>query len=118
MRSHEDPEVWQAAVALAKGLYQVTAMFPREEQFGLTVQMRRAAVSVASNIAEGAARQGTKEFIPSLYVASGSASELLTQCEIAKAVVGSQAKEIERLEAETAAVAKMLRALIRSLKDR
>ena len=66
--SHKDLQVWRAAVVLARDTYKLTTRFPREEQFGITAQMRRSAVSIASNIAEGAARHGTKEFLQYLYV--------------------------------------------------
>ena len=114
-KSHEDLDVWQAAVQLAKDLYRTTSGFPREERFGLTTQMRKATVSIASNIAEGAARRSTRELVQFLYVASGSASELLTQLEIAKDVVPSHTAEAEQLREQTAAIARMLRAMIRSL---
>jgi four helix bundle protein len=74
VKSHEDLEVWQVAVALAKQLYELTAASPREERFGLTAQLRKSAVSIPSNIAEGAARQGTKESVQFLYISAGSAS--------------------------------------------
>jgi four helix bundle protein len=82
-RKHRDLRVWQAAVELVESIYQVTAAFPREEAFGLTSQMRRAAISVPANIAEGAARSGTKELLHFLSIASGSLSELDTHIEIA-----------------------------------
>jgi four helix bundle protein len=63
MKTHKELDVWQVSVELAKEVYQVTRGFPKDEQFGLVAQMRRSAVSISSNIAEGAARQGTKEFI-------------------------------------------------------
>ncbi len=62
MGTHRDLEVWKSAIELAGSVYDVTRSFPKEERFGLVAQMRRAAVSVASNIAEGAARHGPKEF--------------------------------------------------------
>ncbi len=75
--------VWQEAVAVAHQVYMLTATFPRDELFGMTSQMRRSSVSIASNIAEGSARQTKKEFIQFLYVALGSLAELETQMEIA-----------------------------------
>jgi four helix bundle protein len=73
-RKYRDLRVWQAAVELVETVYQITAAFPREEAFGLTSQMRRAAISVPANIAEGAARAGTKELLRFLSIASGSLS--------------------------------------------
>jgi four helix bundle protein len=78
--------------------------------------MRRSAVSIPSNIAEGAARQGTKEFIQFLYVAVGSASELDTQLEIARAIGACQPGQIEQTQKAVVRVTMLLRGLIRSLK--
>ena len=117
MKSHEDLEVWQLGMVVAKRLYQVTSGFPREEQFGLSAQLRKSAVSIPSNIAEGAARQGTKEFLQFLYIASGSASELRTQLEIAISVVPNLEAELQALRADSERIAMMLRKLIRSLKQ-
>jgi four helix bundle protein len=72
VRKHHELRVWQEAVALVTNVYKVTAAFPKEEVFGLTGQMRRAAVSVPSNIAEGAARNTDKEFLQFLSIARGS----------------------------------------------
>ncbi len=83
-RAHHELVVWQSSIALVKTIYDLTSKFPREETFGLTAQMRRAAVSVPSNIAEGAARSSKKEFGHFLAIARGSLSELETQLEIAK----------------------------------
>jgi four helix bundle protein len=83
-RKHYDLVLWQQAMLLVKHVYEVTRAFPAEEKFGLISQMRRAAVSVPSNIAEGAARQTNKEFIQFLVVARGSLSELDTQFLLAK----------------------------------
>ena len=82
-RAHKDLRVWQSAIALVEDVYRLTSTFPRDEQFGLTSQMRRAAVSVPSNIAEGSARQSTKELLHFLSMAAGSLAELDTQLEIA-----------------------------------
>jgi four helix bundle protein len=78
VKSHADLDVWKRAVDLAADVYKVTASFPAEEKFGLVSQMRRSAVSIASNIAEGAARTSRREFMQFLSIASGSASELVS----------------------------------------
>lgn len=82
-RTHRDLIAWQAAMDLAETVYQQTSTFPKEETFGLTIQIRRAAVSVPSNIAEGAARNSSREFFQFLGVATGSLAELETQVELA-----------------------------------
>jgi four helix bundle protein len=78
-KSYQELLVWQRGMALAKLVYRLTFRFPREEKFGLTSQIRRAAVSVPSNIAEGQARQSTKEFLQFFSHAEGSLAELETQ---------------------------------------
>ena len=78
-RSYKDLVVWQKGIALAKLVYQLTKNFPSEEKFGLVAQMRRAAVSIPSNIAEGQARHRTGEFIQFISHAEGSVAELDTQ---------------------------------------
>lgn len=82
-RMHHDLRAWQEAMVLVKDVYTITADFPREELFALTSQIRRAAVSIPSNIAEGAARTGHKEFLQFLSISRGSLSELETQLLIA-----------------------------------
>ena len=79
VRPHYNLEAWKAAMALVKDVYKLTREFPKEEVYGLVSQMRRAAVSIPSNLAEGAARNGAKEFIQFLGVTKGSLSELETQ---------------------------------------
>ncbi len=78
-RSYKDLVVWQKGIALAKLVYQLTKNFQSEEKFGLVAQMRRAAVSIPSNIAEGQARHTTGEFIQFISHAEGSVAELDTQ---------------------------------------
>src|SRR5947207_9060724 len=78
-RSYKDLVVWQKGIALAKLLYGLTRSFPSEEKFGIVAQMRRAAVSIPSNIAEGQARHTTGEFIQFISHAEGSVAELDTQ---------------------------------------
>ena len=83
IRGHRDLEAWKVAMRLALNVYEATRQFPAEERFGLVSQMRRAAVSVPSNIAEGAGRDGCKEFAHFLGMARGSLSELETQSMLA-----------------------------------
>lgn len=79
MKSHKDLDVWRKSIELVTVVYKLTDTFPQQEQFGLVSQMRRSAVSVPSNIAEGAARQSNKEFKQFLFIALGSLAELETQ---------------------------------------
>jgi four helix bundle protein len=79
---HHDLKAWQVGIDLVKEVYAVTSGFPKEEIYCLTSQMRRAAISIPSNIAEGAARSGSREFVHYLMVARGSLSELETQIHI------------------------------------
>ncbi len=99
-RKHHELRAWQAAMALVGDVYALSGTFPREEAFGLTSQMRRAAISVPSNIAEGAARATRKEFLHFLHVARGSLSELETQYLIARQLgyVAAVATFEERVE--------------------
>ena len=78
-RAHHDLQVWQLGMRLVKDIYQLTRRFPDSEKFALCSQMQRAAVSIPSNIAEGAARSGNKEFLHFLSIARGSLCELETQ---------------------------------------
>jgi len=79
MKSHKDLDVWKKSIDLVADIYKMTENFPKSEIYGISNQMRRAAVSVPSNIAEGAGRHSNKEFIQFLYISLGSLSELETQ---------------------------------------
>ena len=95
-RKHRNLQAWQRVVRLVKAVYSHTKNYPASEQFGLTSQMRRAAVSVPANIAEGFARKGTKELLHFLNIAAGSLSELDTLLEIASGLqFGTGHKEIQ-----------------------
>ena len=115
LKTHKDLDVWNKAIDLAEQLYLLTGRFPKEEQFGLTSQLRRAAVSIASNIAEGAARNSDKEFLQFLYIALGSAAEVETQLLLAKRL--KFLKE-NALFDDVEAIRKMLLGLIKFLKGK
>jgi four helix bundle protein len=80
---HKDLEAWKQAIRLVEEVYKITATFPKQETYGLTSQLRRAAVSIPSNISEGAARNGRKEYSNFLGISLGSLAELETQLIIA-----------------------------------
>ena len=79
IKTHKDLDVWKKSMDLVEGVYRLTKSFPDSEKYGLTNQMRRCAVSIPSNIAEGAGRNSKKEFKQFLYISLGSISELETQ---------------------------------------
>jgi four helix bundle protein len=115
-KTFRDLIAWRKAVDLAKLVYQATQQMPRGERFGLTAQMRRAAVSVASNIAEGNARQTLADYIRLLSVARGSLAELETQVAIAQELgMLTEAGNLTTLLSETDRV---LQGLIRSLQQK
>ena len=80
--SHKDLKVWQESMTLVTKIYKVSENFPKHEVYGLSSQIRRASISIPSNIAEGAGRKGGKEFTRFLYIALGSLSEIETQLEM------------------------------------
>ena len=82
-KPHEQLEAWKVSMQLAKAVYEFTDGFPSDERFGLTQQMRRAAVSIPSNIAEGAGRNGAKEYLQFIGISRGSLAELETQAQLA-----------------------------------
>ena len=84
--NHKYLKVWEKSVNLAEKIYKITKEFPKEELYGIVSQIRRAAVSISANIAEGAARNSNKEFIQFLYIALGSLSELETELIISKRI--------------------------------
>ncbi len=114
VKSHRDLLVWQEGMALVKFVYQCTSDFPKEEVFGLTSQMRRAAVSIPSNVAEGAARNGKREFIQFLGIARGSLSELETQVIISRDL-GFLAPPASELTEKIDRLFKLINGLIHSL---
>jgi len=116
MSDYQKLEAWQMAMGLVEEVYKRTRSFPKEELFGLTSQMRRAAVSIPSNINEGASRAGSKEFLQFLHIARGSASELETQLLLA-GKLGFFSSAPEDLMASLTSVKRLINGLIRSLKE-
>jgi four helix bundle protein len=114
--TYADLEVWRAAMELAERIYRLTAVFPKEERYGLTSQMRRAAVSVPSNIAEGKGRSSDKELIQFLCHSRGSLFEIDTQLTIGERLGYSPKEECDAMRHDIARVGQMLNGLIRSVR--
>ena len=114
--SHKDLEVWKMAIKLTRDVYLITQDYPKTEIYGISSQMRRASVSIGANIAEGAARQSTKDFIRFLYIAQGSASELDTLVEISYLTNLCEKSILNKLQKDIVTTLKMLRGLIQKLK--
>jgi four helix bundle protein len=116
--SFRDLAVWQRAIELTLAIYELTAAFPDSERFGLANQLRRASVSVASNIAEGYGRSTKGEYIQFLGHARGSVSEVETQLVIAKALRFGSKEALQKGEELCSEVGRMLRAMMKSLKSK
>lgn len=108
IHKYEELHFWQQSRALAILVYKKTENFPDSEKFGLTSQIRRSAVSVPSNIAEGAARLSNKEFIRFMNISMGSLCELSTQIDIAKEVGYMNEQDFEFLRKEVISITKMM----------
>jgi four helix bundle protein len=117
MKTHKDLEAWKNSINLITRVYQTTRNFPKEELYGLTNQMRRSAVSIASNIAEGAARKTTKEFIHFLHIARGSLAELETQLIVCQNLSLITVETFKEYENEMKIIGAQLSGLLRSLKE-
>jgi four helix bundle protein len=118
MRPHEDLDVWKRAVELVVSVYAETKEFPSDERFGLTSQIRRAAVSIPANIAEGAARKSDKENLQFLSIAQGSCSELETELLIASKLGYLETGAFESLRNESSNIGRMLIGLSRYLESK
>jgi len=118
IRSYRDLRVWQRGMDLVETIYVITQSFPKQEIYGITSQMRRAAVSIPANIAEGHSREHTKEFRNFLSVAQGSISELETELEIATRLGYLTSEQFNRLMTQVAGIAKQVRALREALAKR
>ncbi|MDO8522173.1 MAG: four helix bundle protein [bacterium] len=115
IRSYRDLIVWQKSVEVVIAVYKVTRKFPASEQFAITSQVQRAAVSVPANIAEGYGRNTPKEYTHFLRIAHGSLSELETLLTISQKLSYCSAQEYSTLEKHTSEVARMLYALRKSI---
>ena len=117
-KSYKELAVWQKGIQLTVMVYQLSKSFPREEAYGLTGQLRRCAVSIPSNIAEGAGRLNTPEYKQFLGVARGSAFELQTQLQIAKELGYGDPKQLAQAECPSEEVERMIFSTITSLRKK
>lgn len=115
IRSYRDLEVWQMAMDLSVVCYRLTASFPREEQFGLTSQIRRSAASIPANIAEGNGRESTKDYIRFLRMSQGSLKELETHLILAERISMLDGQNCGPTLEMCDRIGRMIRSLIRSL---
>lgn len=118
LKSYRDLLVWQKAMELAVRTYRLTESFPRNENYGLTSQMRRASVSVPSNIAEGYGRGSRKEYVQFLFIAQGSLKELETQVILSQRLSYATGEQADSILLEAEVIGKMLGSLIRSLRPK
>ena len=117
INSHRDLLVWQQAMDLAVAVYEATRAWPKDELYGLTAQARRAAVSVAANVAEGYGRESRGAYVQFLRTAQGSLKELETHCAIAQRVGVAESDVVAGLLEQSESVGKLLRLLMRKLTD-
>lgn len=116
IKSYRDLETWQKAMDLVQEIYTETKSFPKEETYGLLSQIRRAAVSIPSNIAEGQGRDSTKEFLHFLSIAYGSLCELETQMVIANRLGYLSQQAYDHLEEKSSRVGRLINGLSNSLR--
>ena len=114
--TYSDLQVWQAAMDLAEDIYRITKTFPKEETYGLTVQLRRAAVSVPSNIAEGKGRSTQKELAQFLCHSRGSLFEIETQITLARRLGYIDVAQMDAIRQKTVRVGELLNGLLRSIR--
>ena len=118
IQSYQDLAVWRNSIDLAEECYRATKLFPKDEMYGMTSQIRRAAASVAANIAEGHGREHTGSFVQSLRIAQGSLKELETHVILAQRVGLVVSETSTRLLTKSDQIGRMLRSLIRALQKR
>ena len=118
LKNYKELKVWKKAYQLCIKIYKITKGFPKEERYGLTSQMRRAAVSVPSNIAEGYGRKTTQEYILALYIVYGSNCELETQILLSGDLGFIKSDDVKNLQRDMGDIERMLKALIKSLETK
>ena len=118
MRPHHKLDVWKKSIDFVTEVYKLTATFPEAEKFGLISQLRRAAISIPSNIAEGAGRESQKEFRNFLSIAQGSAAEIETQLIISNRLKYISKEELDKMLNLLDAISRMLTGLRKSLSIR
>ncbi|MFZ1962395.1 MAG: four helix bundle protein [Roseiarcus sp.] len=118
INSYRDLRVWQEAMAVASACYVLTKAFPKEEIYGMTAQVRRAAASIAANVAEGHGRESTGSFVQFLRVSQGSLKELETHLLLAAQVHVAEPEAVEPILVRCESLGRMLHRLIRSLQGR
>ena len=118
MKTYRDLLVWQKSMALVTEIYKLSKSFPKDETYGLTSQMKRCAVSIPSNMAEGYGRNSTSEYIRFLHIATGSLYELQTQAEIALNLQYLNKIDFDKLYESSREIERMLSSLTRKLNDK
>jgi four helix bundle protein len=116
MKTHKDLDVWKDGISFVTKVYKMTSSFPKEELYGITSQIRRAAISIPSNIAEGAARKSANEFRQFLYIGLSSAAELNTQLIISYNLGFLNKDQMDTLNTELDSLSRRIQGLIKSLK--
>lgn len=116
--NYRDLQVWRRGIDLVQGVYELTREFPSDERYGLTSQMRRAAVSIPSNIAEGHARDSTKDFLRFLSIVQGSKAELETQLTLAERLGYCNQEQTAPSLDKLSEIGKMVRGLQKSLRSK
>ena len=118
MKTHKDLDVWKRAIEMVTKIYTLTRSFPKEELYGLTNQIRRSAVSVPSNIAEGSGRNSSKEFLQFIFIATGSLSELETQIIIAHNLGYINDEQKQEIDTILTNIFKLLSGLTKSIQKK
>jgi four helix bundle protein len=117
IKNYKDLKIWNRSIELVKDIYDITSLFPKDENYGLTSQIRRSAISIPSNIAEGFTRYYKKEFRQFLYIALGSCAELETQLVIAYKLNYLKANIKSKISNDLEIICKMITNLIKKINN-